>query len=210
MNQYHKIQSIFNRDPEDNFKTFIEGDFAKPEFKVLKDINWVWTEKIDGTNIRVIWDGRNVEFRGKTDKANIPSHLVKKLHELFTPEKLDAVFEDEEVCLYGEGYGHKIQKGGNYIQNDVSFILFDVKIGHWWLKRIDVENIAKSLDIYAVPVIDIGPLEDAIQLVKEGFKSTIAQSESYLAEGLICKPDVELFNRKGERVITKIKHKDFK
>jgi ATP-dependent RNA circularization protein (DNA/RNA ligase family) len=212
MNQYHKIQSVFNRDPEDNFKTFIEGSFAKPEFEVLKDINWTWTEKIDGTNIRVIWDGSNVIFKGKTDRANLPAHLAKKLRELFTVDKLEAYFGHGEmnVCLYGEGYGRKIQKGGNYIQNDVDFILFDVRIGNWWIERSTVEIMARDLGINVVPIIDIGPLEKAIELVKQGFKSTIAQNKDYLAEGLICKPDVELFDRKGDRVITKIKHKDFK
>lgn len=210
MNQYHKIQSVFNRDPEDNFKTFIEGSFAKPEFRILKDINWIWTEKIDGTNIRVIWDGSNVTFKGKTDRANLPTHLVKKLHELFPVDLLEKTFGDTEVCLYGEGYGYKIQKGSNYIQNDVNFILFDIKIGNWWLTREDIEILAKQLNIDIVPIIDIGPLEKAIELVKQGFKSTIAQNENYTAEGLVCKPEIELFNRKGERVITKIKHKDFK
>jgi hypothetical protein len=32
------------------------GDFACPEFELLQDYEWDWYEKVDGTNIRVIWD----------------------------------------------------------------------------------------------------------------------------------------------------------
>ena len=53
-------------------------------------------------------------------------------------------------------------------------------------------------------------LEKAIEFVKQGYYSTIADNKLYQAEGLICKPTVELFNRSGQRVITKIKYKDFK
>jgi hypothetical protein len=55
----------------------------------------------------------------------------------------------------------------------------------------------------------IWKLEEAIEFVKKGFKSTIADNKDYIAEGLIMKPVTELFNRKGERVISKIKYKDF-
>jgi hypothetical protein len=31
----------------------------------------------------------------------------------------------------------------------------------------------------------------------------------FIAEGLVAKPAVELRNRRGERIVVKIKHKDF-
>ena len=45
MKQYQKIQTVYFRDPENNHKTLLEGTFAKPEFELLKDINWICTEK---------------------------------------------------------------------------------------------------------------------------------------------------------------------
>lgn len=210
MEEYHKIQTAYLRNPDNNYKTLLEGQWAKDEFGVLKDIDWVWTEKIDGTNIRVMWNGENVRFAGKTDRAQIPKHLLQVLETTFTAEKMKAAFTDaKEVCLYGEGYGQKIQKGGNYLPDRASFILFDCKIERWWLSRENVEDIARKLGIQVVPVIGQGPLEEAILRVKEGFTSTIAENTEYMAEGLIMKPIVELFNRNGERVITKIKHADF-
>lgn len=211
MTKYHKIQTVYNRDPDDNFKTVIPGDWSLPEFDILKKINWIWTEKIDGTNIRVMWDGASVSFAGKTDNAQIPPHLLKKLQEIFTEDLMnDKFFGSFNICLYGEGYGAKIQKGGgDYIPDGVDFILFDIKIGNWWLKREDVISIADSLDIMVVPEIGRGPLSIAIDLAERGFLSTVSKMER-VAEGLVMRPPVELFNRGGRRIICKIKHKDFK
>lgn len=211
MQQYHKIQTVFLRDPETNFKTLLEGEFSKPEFNYLKDVDWVWTEKIDGTNIRIMWNGTTVSFAGKTDNAQIPPFLFKVLQDTFTVELMASVFSDEtSVCLYGEGYGKKIQKGGNYLSNRTDFILFDIKIGDWWLERDTIEEIADKLNVNIVPVLGIGSLIDAITMVKKGFTSTIAENTNYIAEGLIMKPVVSMFNRKGERIVTKLKYKDFK
>ena len=69
MKEYHKIQTVFKRDPDNNFKTLLMGEYSLPEFEYLKDNKWVFTEKVDGTNIRVIWDGKDIFFKGKTDKA---------------------------------------------------------------------------------------------------------------------------------------------
>ena len=52
MKEYHKIQTIFKRDPENKFKTLIYGEFSLPEFEYLKNNTWIFTEKVDGTNIR--------------------------------------------------------------------------------------------------------------------------------------------------------------
>jgi ATP-dependent RNA circularization protein (DNA/RNA ligase family) len=113
MNQYHKIQTVYLRNPDDNYKTLLEGQFAKPEFEYLQNNEWVFTEKVDGTNIRIMWDGDNIIFGGKTNNAQIPAFLVNKLQKLFlgTVNKkrfLEKFGEDGGVCLYGEGYGKKI------------------------------------------------------------------------------------------------------
>lgn len=210
MKEYHKIQTVYLRNHEDNYKTLIEGAWSKPEFKVLKDINWICTEKIDGTNIRIMWDGIQVRFGGKTDKATLPGFLIKELQNIFTNEIMAKCFPDSDnVCLYGEGYGKKIQKGHNYIPDKASFILFDIKIGDWWLSYSDIADISRKFNIEIVPIIGIFKLKQAIKYVENGFKSMIAHNKDYIAEGLIMKPEIELFNRAGERIITKIKYKDF-
>lgn len=188
----------------------MEGVWALPEFELLKDIEWIWTEKIDGTNIRIQWDGQTVRLGGRTDNAQIPTFLFAVLQNTFTAERMAACFPDAvNVCLYGEGYGAKIQKGGNYLPDRTDFILFDCQVGDWWLTRESLEDIAGKLSINIVPIIGKGTLLDAVEYVKKGYKSTIAHNKEYDAEGLIMKPKVDLFNRKGERIIAKIKYRDF-
>lgn len=99
MNEYHKIQTVFHRSPESYYKSLMEGHWALPEIELLKDIEWLWTEKIDGTNIRIRWDGKIVRFGGKTDNAQIPMFLLNVLQDTFTAEKMTTVFPDAtSVC----------------------------------------------------------------------------------------------------------------
>lgn len=204
--KYHKIKTVYERDPENNYKTLIIGKYAMPEFEYLRNNTWIFTEKVDGTNIRVIWEDKKMRIGGRTDNAQIPSFLYDKLGELFNEAMLLDKFGDAPVILFGEGYGAKIQKGGgNYISDGVSFVLFDVHIG-MWLKRADVEDIASSLEVDVVPIVEEGRLEDAIDLTKGGIISVWG---NFLAEGLVMRPKVELLTRAGHRIITKIKTKDY-
>lgn len=206
--QYHKIQTIFKRDPETNYKTLIEGEFSEPYFEFLKDNHWVFTEKVDGTNIRIMLNEGRMYFGGRTDNAHIPVPLANRLNELFMPlrDKLLNRFGDASTCLYGEGYGAKIQKGGGNYSDIQDFVLFDVRVDSWWLERPNIEDIAETLGLRAVPVIGAGNISQMVDLVRNGFNSTWG---NFQAEGVIARPSVELFARGGKRIITKLKTRDF-
>lgn len=209
MEKYHKIQTVFFRDPTTKYKTLLEGQFAKPEFEYLQNAQWIFTEKVDGTNIRVNWNMEKITFGGRSDNAQIPAFLINKLQELFPIEKFKRLYPEISMCLYGEGYGAKIQKGGgNYISNGVNFVLFDVLINDNWLERENVEDIAGKLVIETVPIITKGSntLIEGIEMIKQGFNSLMRNTPP---EGLVMRPRVELKNRRGERIITKLKLKDF-
>lgn len=210
MTKYPKIQTVFKRDMSNKGK-IIEGCYSLPEIEYLKDNKWVFTEKVDGTNIRIEWcRGVSRYFGGRTDNAQIPAFLVQRLEALFPLAKLDEsiIAEVDTLCLYGEGYGARIQKGGgNYISDGVDFILFDVLVDGWWLKRADVGDVANRLSISIVPIIGTGTLNEGVKLVKDGIPSIWG---NFPAEGIVMKPEVELKTRGGNRIITKIKHKDFK
>jgi len=206
---YHKIQTVYKRDMANKGKTLIEGDFSLPEFEFLKDNKWIFTEKVDGTNIRIMQNDGKITFGGKTDRAQIPAQLVERLNDTFLPmaEKFMDIFKGADVCLYGEGYGPKIQKGGGNYRKDQDFVLFDVKFGSWWLLRKDVEDIATRLGIDIVPIIGYGTLQNMVDLAKNGIISTWG---NFQAEGIVARPAVELKARNGNRVITKIKCRDFR
>lgn len=209
MKEYHKIETLFKRDPKT--KKLIVGDYTNETVEYLKDNIWQFTEKVDGTNIRVYWDGHRVTFGGRTNNAMIPVHLVNKLNDLFGGEVNEQLFEqkfgDTPVELFGEGYGPKIQSGGAY-RDDVDFILFDVMIKDTYLKRDSVEDIANYFGINIVPVVLEGTIQDGIDYVMNNLKSTIAINGADL-EGIVGRPKVEVLDRLGRRVIVKIKRRDF-
>lgn len=208
MREYVKIETLFNRS-EDGSKKLIEGDFRNETVKFLQDLPWQFTEKVDGTNIQVAWDGHRVSYGGRTERASIPAHLMNKLVELFGTAEAEQLFEQKfgetEVVLYGEGYGPKIQNGDAY-REDVSFILFDVLVGNVWLKRESVEDIARAFGIDVVPIVLTGTLSDAVAFVKTHPKSTMGTADM---EGIVGRPTVELKDRIGKRLIVKVKVKDF-
>ena len=213
MIEYPKIETPFNRDMEGT-KKLIDGSWRNEAVEYLADNKWICTEKVDGTNISIEWDGHRVNYHGRTERASIPAHLMNKLIDLFGGETNEQLFEQEfgdmPVILYGEGYGAKIQKGGGLYSDEPNFILFDVYLPGQgiWFKRESVEDIAKAFGIEAVPVILTGTLQDAIEFVKAKPTSRVGKCEAPM-EGLVCRPAVELFDRIGRRIIVKVKVRDF-
>lgn len=221
MKEYHKIDTVYKRDPATKHKTLIVGDYSTPEFAFLANCPWVFTEKVDGTNIRVMcsaykeFDGVSnksygVTFGGRSDAASIPAFLVEKLERRFHADAQRATLAEifpDGACLYGEGYGARIQKSGGNYRTDQDFVLFDVKVGEWWLQRSAVEEIAGKLGLDVVPIIGTGTLPEMVEMARAGFKSR--WNDKFEAEGIVARPATELRARSGSRIITKIKHRDF-
>lgn len=216
MTKYHKINTVFARDQRGRI---VEGTYACPVFEYLTDREWEFTEKVDGTNVRLRYDG-SPEFRGnehayvagRTDAAQLPPKLLARLVEIVKAAPLEDVFDSRsvDVTLYGEGYGAGIQPdGARYHANGVDFVLFDVRVNDLWLRRADVADVAANLGLDVVPVVGRGTLADAVALAREGFTST-RWPDVDVAEGLVLRPAVELLDRCGNRVIAKIKHRDFR
>lgn len=215
---YTKINTLYMRDTKG--KTIL-GEFSRPEFKYLYDVLWLAFEKVDGTNLSCYWDGHDIQYHGKTENYAFPPQLLAKMQELLPMEKLAKVFPlkyDENgneipfiVKIYGEGYGDKIQKHGNrYIKNDVNFTVFDIKINDFWLEWDSVVDICNKLEIsHVVPFGEL-TLREAEKMVKKGFKSPISEDKELFSEGLVLRPLVQFFNRKGERVMVKIKTCDYR
>ena len=209
MREYHKIQTVFKRDMANKGKTLLEGQYSLPEFEYLAENQWTFTEKVDGTNIRVMWEDGAVRFGGKTDNAQIFAGLVDRLRDRFPDDSgfVSAFPEcDSGVCLYGEGYGARIQKGGGNYRDDQDFVLFDVKVADWWLQRKDVVDVAAKMGLDVVPIIGSGSLSDCVETVRKGFQSRWGE---FQAEGIVARPKTELRTRGGHRIITKIKCRDF-
>lgn len=233
---YPKIETLFTRDKY-TFKV-IPGNFRNEAFSLINE--WEWTEKIDGTNIRITYSecpppcefDKNprvshkqfrkvieyigsycgIKYDGRTDAAELPGGVVEYLDDKLCSQTMMEQFQDKKVIIYGEGYGGKIQKGGGYSQTQ-KFVVFDIFIDGFWLKREDIQNICNKLGLDVVPIIRTSAsLKEAIDLVKVGFTSSLASSNGNFiqqAEGLIGRTKVPLFTYHGQRLITKLKTCDF-
>lgn len=186
------------------------GEWSTEEIAYLANNVWVWTEKIDGTNIRItIGEDGACLIQGKTDAATLPGPLHQYLQEHFTKERVLGLGLTTGSILCGEGYGWKIQKVGSRYSATPKFILFDVRIGPWWLTRNDVADIAAKAGLPVVPEIGRGTIHEAIEAVRSGIKSQCSDDTTLVSEGLVIRPPIELFARNGTRIITKIRAEDF-
>lgn len=202
---YQKIPGPFRRDPTTNKLT---DEWSTPELEYLQNDQWIFTEKVDGTNVRVIWDGYRVTFGGRTDNAQLPMPLYTWLNERFGGPEREQLFEQKfgssPAVLYGEGYGPKIQSGGKY-RPDVSTVFYDVKIGEWWLARLAVEDVCEYFQVDTVPVVLSATLVDAIHHLPH---LTHSKWGEFPPEGIVGVTRVGLCARNGERIMVKLKGRD--
>jgi hypothetical protein len=210
---YPKIYAPFMRHTEGPLKNKLDKTrWYSAEFEALKDVPWVWTEKIDGTNIRLIWDGHRVTVGGRTANAQLNWELADYLHISFPEELFEQQFKDTKVALFGEGYGAGINKGGLYSATK-QFALFDVAVedpehplGYWWLEPRNVQDVASGMGCQVVAYVGTFPVEMAIETVEDGLISLFG---NFPAEGMVGRPLGGFLSRKAERIMMKIKGKDF-
>lgn len=218
--EYGKIETLYERDK----KTFsvIPGEFKNRVYSLLK--TWRWTEKINGTNVRIMFTPEGVEtdvngpryvessvnIGGRTDSAVMPADLVQSILGIVTPEKMAAAFQCP-VVLYGEGCGAGIQKNGAGYSSTKKFILFDVFVnGLWWLDQEQITDVAAKLGLDVVPFIGDWSLEEATEFVKAGFITRLpGAAADKKSEGLVGRPIETLYDKRHHRIITKLKTKDF-
>ena len=153
--KYPSIQNLRKR-TEDG-KKMITGSWAMRAMETFKHsyLKWVVTEKVDGTNVRVIYhDQERIEFRGRTNRAELHKDLLAHLigtfcagdeskdQVVFERRDRNSIYERVETTLYvpnqkvvdaiephtilfGEGFGAGIQKGGGYSRTK-KFVGFDI------------------------------------------------------------------------------------
>lgn len=210
---YPKIDTIFERD-ENTFKV-CPNKIKNPIFNLINE--WEFTEKIDGTNIRIIKDNSSfLKVGGRTHESEVPKEVESYIfdHLEITMPKIEEIFQEKEVIIYGEGYGGKIQagtedkkRGGKYSDSE-KFIVFDILVGgKYWLARPNIEEICKKLSLDVVPYVWSGSIKDAVKITTENPQSLI--NPEVKAEGLVGRTFIPLFDAKQRRLICKIKVCDF-
>lgn len=205
MKEYRKIQNVFKFD--EKYKKIV--DLNEP-FKSLSELTWVGTEKVDGTNIRIHWDGHKIEIGGRTDKAQFQDDLKTYLDSIFLTEEMEYIFEqvfgEKDVMIFGEGYGPKIQNGGTY-SDTPKFIVFDIDINGYHLNRTKVNEVSEKLGLDSVPIVFSGDIYDAIKFIGSNPNSRI--NAKHEMEGLVLElEDLDIYDSKGERIKCKCKYRD--
>jgi len=209
--KYPKIETVWMRDERGKI---IPGELSDPAFAIPK--SWLLSEKIDGTNVRIIYSGSDVEFRGKTDEAQLSAALFKRLQELFPVERFREVFKEAPAILFGEGYGRKVNGIKYAVQDDADVILFDVVVKNtneerprpewWWLEREAVADVARKFGIPSVQeVAHLGSIEEIEAWVKKERK----REDGVRMEGVVCRPERVLLRRDGTPLMFKLKWKDY-
>lgn len=212
--KYPKIETLFERDPQ-TFKV-VPGQFRRPEFRSVS--GWCVTEKVDGTNVRVMFertpDQTRVHLGGRTDNAQMPTFLLDYLMLAFPRSAFEQAFDAdvERVVLFGEGYGPRIQKGGGSYRSTVGFRLFDVLVGDLWLTTESVSDVAKKFGVPSVPIIGYLTTETAVELARTGYGSIVAEQDGgpgRQIEGIVARSCPLMLDRLGRRIVWKLKAKDF-
>lgn len=170
-------------------------------------------EKIHGTSAHISWKfGQGVKFfSGGTKHEN----FVK----LFDLEALTKAFEamgitdDREVIVFGESYGGK-EQGMSHTYGPVGkFVVFDVKIGHYWLDVPKAEKVAKDLGLEFIHYVkiptDLAAIDterdaDSVQAIRNGV------GPGKIREGIVLRPLIEVTLNNGARVIAKHKRDEFR
>lgn len=128
---------------------------------------------------------------------------------MVTVDQMKTVFPDTPAVLYGEGYGAGIQKGGGDYSATKKFIMFDALVDRtWWLSYENISDVGTKLGLDVVPDFGEMTLEDATEMVRAGFQSKLNGGKAK-SEGLVGRPLEALFDKKGARLIVKLKTKDF-
>jgi hypothetical protein len=224
MRPYASIETVWTRNRETNKLNF--GELRDPCWDCIKQ--WTISEKIDGTNIRVIFTLGGVEVKGRTDKAQLPPRLEEAVLKCFPDHEAVVAYFTEyrgkdlppewSVTFYGEGYGAGIQKGGLY-RPDKSFRCFDVLLGEsMWTADDEMRMICANLGVPVVPWLGILTYKPSNETeLLECFShslglSLVARSDSgqdILPEGIVAKPMQPLFDTRGNRIMWKLTFREF-
>ena len=163
-------------------------------------LNFIRTEKIDGTNLKVYRDGYTVHIEGRTNKPN--AHIDENLwwlQEKFQEHIFEHHFGEKAVTIYGELYGGKINKGKEHYNTAETVKIFDIKVGEIWLTDEDMRAVTEFFGVQPVAYLFTGTIAEAESFVKEKLNE-----ESYF-EGIVGKEKHWRLERNGARIALKIK-----
>ena len=155
-------------------------------------------EKIHGTNFRAA----NIEghfFVGshrvtiKESDENIYWHVFKQY-------KLNRILQLGQQ-VFGEVYGHKVQKMAYGLKNRIGLAVFALMEGGQYVDNDRLESFCKEYDLPIVTKLYEGPWHPQLMELAEG--KTAIPGGDHLREGIVITPFKERWNDQVGRVILK-------
>jgi hypothetical protein len=211
---YPSIESVWKREG----KYLVPGAIREPVVECVRE--WFLTEKVDGTNIRLIFSEEGLDVRGRTDRAQFKPSQLDFLRGLVDVDHAKEMLRhptrpDWVVTVYGELFGPGIQRGGHYASG-LRFRAFDVMFGDTtWGDRDDLVTICERLGLEYVPVV--ATMTDLDQLPRTTADMTtlvgtsaVAETAGLQMEGIVARPALTLLDKRGNRVMFKLCYRDLK
>lgn len=211
--KFQKYPSLENHYRE----KFINSIRMNPE--AMSEI-WQVQEKIHGTNFSFWSDGDTVKVASRTQFVDGRFYNCQEVIDRYTSNVLDIVNHllngliktpnpIETVAIFGELYGDGVQKGIKY-KDSKDFIAFDTLLNfsdgtYAFLDERRNSYLFSIYDISQAPTLFRGSFEECLTYENE-FNSTIAGIDDNVAEGVVIKPFIPLFNHQGKRLIIKSKN----
>lgn len=134
------------------------------------------------------------------------NNLVTKetINRAFTSDK----YRDLYITIHGEGIGYNIQSNSLQLPGGAfDFLVFDIHINAWWLQWSEVCDICSKLGLKTVPNFGFMTINEAEEVVAEGFETHTEYNGN--AEGIVLVGVEGILDRRGRRLITKLKTRDY-
>jgi hypothetical protein len=184
----------------------IDNLYKYPDILLFKEVYAL--EKIHGTSAHISWKSGTLKFFAGGEKhekfvALFDAALAERFVALTHPE----------VTVFGEAYGGKCLGMSGTYGKSLKFVVFDVKVGEYWLSVPQAEDVTKHLGLEFVHYVkcstDLGELNrerdaPSVQAKRNGIE------QDKLREGVVLRPLIELTKNSGGRIICKHKRDEFK
>lgn len=123
----------------------MNGDWRKPEMKMLAGEEWTWTELIQGTHCRVIWNGSKISFAGRDNSplTRLFPDQRRILKGLFPEEVVWGLYGSHPVILYGV-LRMLSEDVPEFVLHDVAREMFMKPAFYYWERPEEVFSVANS------------------------------------------------------------------
>ncbi len=202
MTTYPVIRELFDRS-EDAGNPLMPGFFATPEITAMRFHQMAILESVPGIQMSVLITDKGMF----TANPDVPDAVTERLDEIFTIEVIEEAMKStnhKSMELFGVVCGGLATENPYFEQE--TFVAFDLAVnGQFQMFQVAYE-IFHKLEIPTFPVVTTGNVSSMVKLIMAGFKSLFGDFEG---SGLIARPEVDLYTKAGERIITRLEVSSF-